>query len=99
MLVVSLYRIQRTPGGVVGVVHESGTKTYLHIPIIPRESEMKTLLLGELYVCVCFYTHTHTHTALPLNLAANCIFSPHVGVMCLNETSKLGSFSPTSAHR
>lgn len=40
-----LYRIQRTPGGVVGVVHESGTKTYLHIPIIPRESEMKTLLL------------------------------------------------------
>lgn len=45
LLVVSLYRIQRTPGGVEGVVHESGTKTYLHIPIIPRESEMKTLLL------------------------------------------------------
>lgn len=59
MLVVSLYRIQRTPWGVVGVVHESGTKTYLHIPIIPRESEMKTLLLGELYVCVFLHTHTY----------------------------------------
>lgn len=40
MLVVSLYRIQRTPGGVVGVVHESGTKnisTYSNHPLRVRD--------------------------------------------------------------
>lgn len=49
----------------MGVVHESGRKAYLHIPIIPRESEMKTLLLWGLRVCVCVFAHTYT--ALLLN--------------------------------
>lgn len=40
------------------------------------------------HILHCFWT----------SLAAKCIFSLHVGVMCLNETSKLGSLSPTTVH-
>lgn len=58
MLVVSLYGIQRAPEGVVGVVHESGTKkAYLHIPIISREPQMKTSLQGGLDVFA--FAHTY----------------------------------------
>lgn len=63
MLVVSLCRIQRVPEDVVGVDHESGTKAYLHIPIIPPPSQRWKLSCCRALLCVFLYILT----ALPLN--------------------------------
>lgn len=58
----------------MGVDHESGTKACLHIPIIPQESEMKTLLLLGLAVCV--FVHTYC-TASELHWLQN-VFLAHM---------------------
>lgn len=72
------------------MVHQSGTKTHLHIPIISGESEMKTLVFS-VCVCVCVYTYC---TASELHWLKN-VFLGLVGVMCLNEMRK---FSDTTLH-
>lgn len=84
----------------MGVAHQSGTKAYLHSPIIPQEPEMKNRLL-----CVCArvraYVHARTYCSASelLLLKKSRIYSPHVGVMCLNETSKPGDFGAAAAVR
>lgn len=59
--VLHLRRIKRTPRGVVGVVHQRGTKAYLQIPIIPPRVRDENCCMHEcVYVCV--------YATLPMNL-------------------------------
>lgn len=79
--VVSLYRIQRAPEDVVGVVYRSAAEKQSTYSNHPQRVKDENSPAGRPFMCVCVCIYTQT--VLPLNFSGFKIFLANMWEWCI----------------